>query len=80
MIDVQGWSWIVDKNEMTCRNVENDVTIKIKKEGKNLRGMLKDMPVGLFSEIAGYGDGERIIKEIVKTAEAEYSRANPGEK
>ena len=75
MIDVQEWSWIVDPDEMTCRNVENEVIIKMEKEGKNLKGMLKNMPIDLFSEIAGYEDGEKIIEKIVKTAEAEYFRA-----
>ena len=72
MIDVSGWSWVVDTDEMTCRNAENEVTIKIEKEGKILRGIIQDMPIALFSKIAGYRDGERIIEKIVKTAEAEY--------
>ena len=79
MIDIQGWSWVVDKNERTIRNVENEVTIKMEKEGKNLRGMLQDMPIGLFSEIAGYRDGEKIIEEIVNKAVEEYFRAHSGE-
>ena len=72
MLDVSGWSWVIDTDEMTCRNVENKVTIKIEKEGENLRGKLQDMPIALFSKIAGYSDGERIIEKIVKTAEEEY--------
>jgi len=72
MIDVMGWSWIVDTDKMTCRNVENEVTVKIEKNGDNFKGMIKDMPIGLFSEIARYRDGEKIIEEIVKTAEKEY--------
>ena len=80
MIDVKGWSWIVDINERTCKNVENEVIIKMEKEGESLKGMLKDMPIGLFSEIAGYGNGEKIIEEIVKTAENEYFRAYTDQK
>ena len=80
MIDVGGWSWVVDTNEMTCRNLENDVTISMKKEGENLRGMIRDMPMDLFSKIAGYRDGERIIEKMVKTAEEEYFRAYSGGK
>ena len=72
MIDIGGWNWIVDTDEMTCRNLENDVTISMKKEGETLRGIIQDMPVDLFSKIAEYGDGERIIEEIVKTAEEEF--------
>ena len=75
MIDVGNWSWIIDTDEMTCRNLENDVTITIKKEGENLRGIIRDMPLDLFSKIAEYDDGERIIEKMVKTAEKEYFRA-----
>jgi len=75
MIDVMGWNWVVDTDKMICRNIENEVTIKIEKDGDNFRGIIKDMPIGLFSEIAKYSDGEKIIEEIVKTAEEEYLRA-----
>jgi hypothetical protein len=75
MMDIPGWEWVVDTNEMTCRNPENAVTIKIEKKGDYFKGMIRDMPMGLFSEIAKYGDGERIIEEIVKTAEEEYLKA-----
>ena len=75
MMDILGWNWIVDTNEMTCTNVENEVTIKMEKSGDNFKGMIRDMPMGLFSEIAKVRDGERIIEEIVKTAEEEYLRA-----
>ena len=74
MIDVSGWNWIIDTDEMICRNVENEVTVKMEREGESIRGMLHDMPIGLLSKIAGYGDGEKIIEKIVKTAEEEYLR------
>ena len=80
MIDILGWNWVVNTDEMTCRNVENEVTIKIEKNGDNFRGMIKDMPLGLFSEIAKRRDGERIIEDIVKTAEEEYLRAGSSER
>jgi hypothetical protein len=80
MMDILGWNWVVDTDEMICRNVENAVTIKMEKTGDNFKGMIRDMPIGLFSEIARYTDGERIIEEIVKTAEEEYLRAGSCEK
>jgi len=80
MMDILGWNWVVDTSEMTCKNVENAITIQIEKNGDNFKGMIRDMPIGLFSEIAKYRDGERIIEEIVKTAEEEYLRAGSGEK
>ena len=78
MMNILGWNWVVDTNEMTCKNLENAVTIKMEKNGDNFKGMIRDMPIGLFSEIAKYRDGERIIEEIVKTAEKEYTRAGSG--
>ena len=78
MIDILGWNWVVETDKMTCKNVENEVTIKIEKTGDNFRGMIRDMPMGLFSEIAKCRDGERIIENIVKTAEEEYLRAGSG--
>jgi len=78
MMDIMGWNWVVDTDEMTCKNVENAVTIKIEKNGDDFRGMISNMPTGLFSEIAKYRDGEKIIEEIVKTAEEEYIRAGSG--
>jgi hypothetical protein len=80
MIDILEWNWVVDTDEMTCKNEENKVTIKIEKNGDNFKGMIRDMPIGLFSEIAKHRDGERIIEEIVKTAEEEYLRAGSGER
>ena len=78
MMNVLGWNWVVDTDEMTCKNVENAVTIKMKKNGSNFKGMISDMPIGLISEIAKYGNGERIIEKIVKIAEEEYVRAGSG--
>jgi len=75
MMNILGWNWVVDTDEMTCKNVENAVTIKMKKYGDDFKGIISNMPINLFSEIAKYRDGEKIIEEIVKTAEEEYIRA-----
>ena len=72
MIDVSEWDWVVNKNDMTCKNVENQVVVKIEKDSGNLRGMLYDMPMSLFAEISKYENGEKIIERIVRMAEAEY--------
>jgi len=78
MMNILGWNWVVDTDEMTCKNIENAVTIKMEKYGDYFKGMISDMPTDLFSEIAKYRDGEKIIEEIVKTAEEEYIRAGSG--
>ena len=77
-MDVNGWNWVVDTNDMTCRNVENDVIIKMEKVGDFLRGRLHDMPMKLFAEISRYEDGEKIIEKIVKTAEEKYLENRSG--
>jgi hypothetical protein len=80
MTNILGWNWVVNIDKMTCKNVENAVTIKIKKKGANFKGMISDMPIDFFFEIAKYVNGERIIEKIVKTAEEEYVRAGSGER
>jgi len=71
-MDVNGWNWVVDTNDMTCRNVENNVIVKMEKVGDLLRGRIHDMPMELFTEISKYGDGEKVIKKIVEIAEEKY--------
>ena len=75
MINVCEWSWHVDTKDMTCRNVENEVTVEIQKNGENLKGILKDMPVDLFAEIAALPNGEKLIEKIIRAAEEEYLKA-----
>ena len=77
-MDVSGWNWVVDTNDMTCRNEEYDVIIKMEKVGDFLQGRLHDMPMKLFAEISRYEDGEKIIERIVKTAEKKYLENRPG--
>jgi hypothetical protein len=72
MIDLGTWNWVIDTEDMTCISPENEVTIKIRREGDLLRGTLHDMPIALFAEISSYRDGEKIIERIVKMAEEEY--------
>ena len=74
MINVHEWRWVVDIDGMTCENVENEVTVNIHRDGETLRGMLQDMPMGLFAKISKEGNGEEIIEEIVKAAETHFRR------
>jgi hypothetical protein len=77
-MDVDEWNWVVNTNDMTCRNVENNVIIKMEKVGNFLRGKIQDMPMKLFAEISRYEDGEKIIERIVKMAEEKYLENRPG--
>jgi len=74
MINLAEWTWVVDTKEMTCKNFENEVVVKMQKEDETLMGKLHDMPVALFAEISGYENGEKIIEKIVKDAQREYFR------
>ena len=77
-MNVNDWDWVVNRNDMTCRNVENNVIIKMEKNGNVLRGTIHDMPMELFAEISRYADGEKIIEKIVKTAEEKYLENRSG--
>ena len=72
MTDAEKWVWAADKNEMICRNAEKNVTVKMSYEDGVIKGKIQDMPMELFSEIAGLENGEKIIMQIVKAAEEVY--------
>ena len=72
MTDVEKWVWIVNKNEMACRNAENNVTVKMYYEDGVIKGKIQDMPMELFGEISEIKNGEKIIMQIIKTAEKEF--------
>ena len=72
MIAFEEWNWVVNTHDMTCRNLENQVTIKMEGKAENLKPMLHYMPIELFAEISGYSDGEKIIEGIVKMAGEEF--------
>ena len=72
MIDIENLIWIVDKTSMICRNVENNITIKMNAENNTITGKIQYMPIELFGEIAESENGEKIIQSIVKSAEEEY--------
>ena len=77
-MDVSEWDWVVNTNDMTCRNEENEVIIKMEKVGDFVRGRLHNMPMKLFAEISRYEDGEKIIERIVKIAEEKYLENRQG--
>ena len=74
MTDIKQWVWIADKEKMICRNIENNVTVKMEKKGNKIKGKIQDMPMELFGELAGFENGEKIIMQIVKMAEEEYGK------
>ena len=77
MIKVENWLWVVNCDDMTCKNIENKVTVKMEKVNGNLKAQLHDMPMELFAEISGHSDGEKIIGEIVRMAGEAYQKTYP---
>ena len=74
MIDIKKLIWVADKTKMTCRNIENNITVKMDIENQAITGKIDYMPIELFGEIAELENGEKIIQEIVKIAEEEYQK------
>jgi len=66
------WKWVVNTDDKTCKNPENDVVVKMENTDGQLKAVLHYMPMGLFAEIAGYNNGEAIIEEIVRAAREKY--------
>ena len=78
VLDLTTWNWIVNTNDMICRNPEHGITVKMELKGEKFRGKLHDMPMEFFAEISKYADGEKIIQSIVKAAEEEYIKKPAG--
>ena len=76
MIDIANWTWEFDKAEMLCRNEANQVSVKIEKDGRGIRGKILDMPMELFGKFAEIPNGAAIIAQIVSSAEEEYYRVS----
>ena len=75
MIDATGWEWVCNKNELICRNLENNIDVKFNKIGNTYNGKLDSMPLELFREISKLEHGERIIEKIVRSAEKVFFKA-----
>ena len=72
MIDIENLTWVVDKSAMTCRNAENNITIKMEIINKTITGKIQFMPIELFGEIAELENGEKIVQRMVEKAVEEY--------
>jgi hypothetical protein len=75
MVPVIYGNWIVDQENMTCRNTENKIIVTFQKNGGEYEGQIKDMPMELMSKWATERHGERHIKEAVIEAKEVFMRA-----
>ena len=68
-------NWLVDLNNLTCRNTENQIIIAFEKRGPALVGKIKYMPIGLSAEWIVDPNGERYIRNAVIEADEVFFRA-----
>ena len=76
MDKIAKWDWEFDDSLMVCRNAENDVIVNMEKVGNTYIGRLNGLPMALIKKITGLQHGERIIKQIIRSAEMEFSRVH----
>jgi hypothetical protein len=75
MITITDGTWIADLGSMTCRNLENRITVTFRRRGKTFEGKLDDMPVELMESWAALPNGEQYIQRAVEEAEEVFLRA-----
>ena len=76
MIDARRWDWKLDMTEMLCFNEENEVVVKIIRDGKRIKGRMLDMSMELFGKLAVLRTGPKIVQQIIFAAEDEYWKAH----
>ena len=64
---------------ITARCAENRVNVIIERVGNVYMGKIRDMPMALFAKIADLQHGERIIEQIVRSAEREFYKVYYGQ-
>jgi hypothetical protein len=50
MYTKQCGKWLVDLDNLTCRNTENQLVIEFEKRGQMLMGTIKDIPIRLVQQ------------------------------
>ena len=67
--------WIVDLNELSCFNIENQMLIVFVKKGPTFQGKIKEMPVELQEMSKKTKNGEKYIRNAVIEADAVFFKA-----
>ena len=75
MKQITNSEWIPDVAAMTCRNSTSKIVVGFEKNGKTLKGKIKDMPMELFEKWAALPHGENLVKDAVLEAEEIFSKA-----
>ena len=61
--------WMVDLEDCTCRNTENEVVIFFEKRGTSLLGKFKKIPLKLAQEWAKDQNWEKHVKKAIIDAD-----------
>ena len=62
MVTIMQGEWIADLVAMTCRNINNRITVGFERRGKTYIGKIKDMPVELMRQWAKLPNGHKLIQ------------------
>jgi len=60
--------WCTDLDNMTCRNVKNDVVVMFERKGNELFGKIIDIPNDIFWEWANIRNWKLIVKKTISEA------------
>ena len=75
MITITNGEWIADLGAMTCTDYTNNIVVIFVKEGKSLRGKIKNMPIELFGQWAASPNGVKNVEKVVMEAQEVFTKA-----
>ena len=67
--------WVVDLNELTCFNIDNQMLVVFVKKGSAFEGKIKDMPVEMREMNVRNKNREKYIKNAIVEANIAFYKA-----
>jgi len=67
--------WIADLEEMTCRNINNRITVSFIREEDSIIGKIKEVPSKLMNNWTKFPNSQQLFQKTVAEAEKEFIRA-----
>ena len=61
--------WIADLDDMTCRNINNKITVCFDKNGDRINGRIRDMPANLKHNWEKFPNSQLLIQKAITEAE-----------
>ena len=74
--------WVADLDDMTCRNINNRITVSFENSGGMLIGKIKLIPLKLMQNWMRFPNSNKLIEKAVLEAENVFLKAyrdNQGE-